>query len=1108
MTFRVITGESPRLLLEQLDLAMAGDPLPPLVDEIVIVQSLGMERWLRQQLARRRGIAASLLMPFPAAFCRELAKTLQAAPPDPAFDEQAMLWRIHALLLEDTVRNSPLLAPLHRLLASADPTARFQLARQITARFDEYRLYRPDLLMAWDAAPHPPATAHETWQWYLWRRLAAASGPDAPPPRHFARWFRETVTRLESGSVDRGQLPTRVALFGISTMAPLFVRLLQALATHIPVTCYVFTPSARGWLEPEGRHPLEEAFGVTTRELLDELTDTPATSDAAGVQPARLLVEHRAIAPTTADVSRLTLLRRLQQAVRSGSAPTRLSPTLHETDRVVARSDRSLLVHDCHSPRRELEVLRDQLLDALATDPSLRPHDVLVMVPDVERYAPLVATALAHAGSDGVVLPVRVADRSLARDVAPAQALLQLLALVGSRLRHSEVVDFLSLDVVRTAAALSTDELEMALQRLVAAQVRWGADATHRGDGYTGPAFAQGSWRWALDRLMAGYAMGPVAEPVLGGVPAAGDTAQGSGALGVLVEWTEKLLAAVRGLEAPRSLTDWGRDLAATYRSLVRGTDDTQSRAIDRIAAVCEQLVPQPGEALIPFEVVRTWVEGQLGESGLEGGFLAGGITLCAMKPMRAVPFRFIAMLGLDDRSFPRQDRRPVSDLITHDPRRGDRNPRADDRQLFLDTLLCAEERLHLSWVGRSERTNRPVAPSVVVAELLDHLDRQYAPEPPPSATAAPPSVIRHQLIVTHPLQPFSPRYFESPAQPGALFSYHPDWGTAVRTAVTRHAPPPFHPLGSASVTPDPSATGVTHDLIALDDLVSCWQNPAYFHCREVLGLRLPRTDEALDDEEPVGVERFVAADLQQAWLREALRAPLDAQRLTSVLQGSGRLPPAAVGAVWATALQEQLARLVAHIGPVRLDSPRVLQVTGPSWLLVGRLDHLTDTGPLVARTGGLWVRDRVAAWIAHLLWSAAAQVNGQVPASGGTRMVALDKGDVIEDGFAAEPDAITCLDVLIAGYRQACQRPLPYFPKAAESFRGAHGTNRKTDPAVAARRGFEGSDRTNGDIDDPHVQLLWRGHDPLKDQFDAFATLTNGLWLPMEAATARWTAS
>ena len=1091
MTFRVITGESPRLLLDQLDAVMADHPLPPLADDIVIVQSLGMERWLRQQLARRRGVAASLLMPFPAAFCRRLALDLQAAPPDPGFDEQALLWRIHALLQDPALTGHALLGPLHRTLASPDPVVRFQLARRITARFDEYRLYRPALLLGWEAAGEPPVDTQAAWQWLLWRRLVHDAASDGSPPRHFARWLTETITQLEDGQVDATRLPPRVALFGISTLAPVFVRLLRALARHIPVTCHVFTPSGSGWRGFAHRHPLEEAFGHTTRELLAELTEATGTTASSSVVD----VVHVG-APSIREIyPGGSLLAQLQQAIRTGASDAVPAPAERTVPLLeMTPENRSLLIHDCHSPRRELEVLRDQLLDAMAADPSLRPDDVLVMVPDVERYAALAPTALAHAGTEGIVLRVRVADRSLARDVAPAQALLQLLDLVGSRLLQSTVLDFLSLDVVRTAAELSPDALELATRLIAGARIRWGRDAAQRGEGYAGPAFPDGSWQWGVDRLMAGYAMGPAADPGRGGLPAAGDTGSSLSVLGLLVEWTERLLDTLHGLETPRSLAAWGHDLAAAYRAFVRGADDTQVRAVDRVAAVCEQLAARQGSAPVPFPVVRSWVQSMLGASGLEGGFLAGGVTLCAMKPMRAVPFRFIAVLGLDDRSFPRQERRAASDLIARTPQRGDRDPRADDRQLFLDTLLCAEDRLHLSWVGRSERTNRPVAPSVVLAELLDDL----------------PPRVREQVVVSHPLQPFSPRYFDAAGDP-RLCSHHPAWTRAVQAAVTRVEPSPFllkPPEESHTGLPRPE--GDTHP-VSLESLIACWQNPARFHCRDVLGLWLPRGEELPSDHEAIALDPFTAVDLMAPWLREALRGALDADRTMAALRAGGALPPAAFGAAIARTMMNELVSLVDQVGPVVFMDPRVVEVTGPGWVLAGRLDHLTPSGPLLVRTGRLWTHDRVAAWITHLVWSALTPGDASIADTvRGTRLMGIEKGAVINEGFAWEPDAMRHLDRLISGLHQAYHAPIPYFTRAAEAYHGACKPGARTAPRDAAKKGYEGAEgtgrsRTPGDRDDRHVRLLWRGRHPIDEEFPRFAVLADALWVPMEEAKARW---
>ncbi|MCC1692193.1 exodeoxyribonuclease V subunit gamma, partial [Salmonella enterica subsp. enterica serovar Indiana] len=50
--------------------------------------------------------------------------------------------------------------------------------------------------------------------------------------------------------------------------------------------------------------------------------------------------------------------------------------------------DTSIRFHIAHSAQREVEILHDQLLQRFSADPTLRPRDVIVMVPDVDSYAP------------------------------------------------------------------------------------------------------------------------------------------------------------------------------------------------------------------------------------------------------------------------------------------------------------------------------------------------------------------------------------------------------------------------------------------------------------------------------------------------------------------------------------------------------------------------------------------------------------------------------------------------------------------------------------------------------------------------------------------------
>jgi exodeoxyribonuclease V gamma subunit len=83
----------------------------------------------------------------------------------------------------------------------------------------------------------------------------------------------------------------------------------------------------------------------------------------------------------------------------------------------------------------------------------------------------------------------------------------------------------------------------------------------------------------------------------------------------------------------------------------------------------------------------------QLDDSGLSQRFFAGAVTFATLMPMRAIPFRHVCLLGLNDGDYPRT-RVPMDfDLMGRDYRPGDRSRREDDRYLFLEALLSARER-------------------------------------------------------------------------------------------------------------------------------------------------------------------------------------------------------------------------------------------------------------------------------------------------------------------------------------------------------------------------------------------------------------------------------
>lgn len=1084
----LVTGDAPAALLAHLDARLRDTPLSPFDDETIIVQSLGMERWVQQQLAKRRGCAASLALPFPAGFCRTLADTLQRdtaysghapIPLDTRFEEAALTWRLYAALGESELLQHAACEPLRAYLRDADDRKRFGLARSITARFDEYRLYRPDVMLAWEDNSLTTESAAEAWQAVLWCHLLRGERP-----MHFARWFTDTISRLEQATVAPAGLPPRVVVFGVSTLPPVFVRLLKAVARFVPVHVAVLSPGRDSWREHGARHPLAARFGAASRELLQNL--------AAPTPGVPIEIVHTHVSVLDAEAARAqpaSLLHQLQGALRAGTADA--------TTTRLQSGDRSLTVQDCHSPLRELEVLRDQLLDAFAADPTLRPHDVLVMVPDVETYAPLAEAIFANEHDGLARIPFRVADRALSREVTPARALREWLDLVTARGTASELLNLLFIPPVRRAAGISGTQLDRIAGWVRQAGIRWGENGSSRAAEFDVPEVNDHTWQQGLDRLLVGYAVGNVAAVLDGVRPVGGDTSGDTALLGSFVEWVEQVFAWRGRFKAARSAREWSETLLGLLSWLIQPDSDDERQAVDtlrRSMTALSDAARHVGDMPLPFEIVREWLRASLDDGEQASGFLTGGMTLCAMKPMRAVPHRVIAMLGLSDDAFPRRQRRTAFDLIAIEPRRGDREVRVDDRQLLLDTLLCAEDRLLLSYVGRSQVDNGELAPSIVVAELLDYLDATVQVTSEPLAnergSAASTRTARALLHVHHHLQPFSPAYFSASAgHDGSLFTFDGGMARGVLAAQHRseHPTPFLHPLPTVPTLERDARRAPEPWLRAsVEDLVDAWSHPARWYCRRVLQMDVRRGADRLDDVEPLTVDPLLRTRMQQQLLRRTLQGEqVTDEYLTFVLAG-GELPPAALGESWIQRLHNDVQPLLGRLHASLRRPPMTVDITGADWQLQGTLDLQVDGGQWCVRAAKLKARDHLLAWVLHLVRAAAAE--------GGTTWLYGTDGAVKLSPLSAA-QAVTRLDALVQGFRIMSRMPVPFFTQSAWAYREMLRKGAVDQDRLLRDFEFTGEYAIGADGSDDHVLALWRGVRPLETLWPEFSSWCDVFW-------------
>ena len=1038
----------------------------------VIVPSAALRRQLTLQLAREQGVCTNLRFSYLAQWLwqqanRVVAATATGARTQPASSADAdapwqaklLAWRVYGVLADaGWVAGHPRLA---RYLAQADAVTRLDLAQRVAGLLDQYITYRPDWLASWAAGrlaltAGSPGAVDEAWQAALWRRLhadlqatdaapTAAPGVD-PTAAHTlaAALARIDATDTTVQALRRAGLPPAAHVFCLPTIAPVYLALLQQLGRWMDLRLYALNPCEAYWFEVVDRrrlarlaaagraahhevgHRLLAAWGQQAQAQLAGLVD--ACGDA--------VIDDDHYTPHPAS----TLLGALHNSIlrledlAPGSVP--LQP-----------GDRSIEVHVCHSLTRELEVLHDTLLAMMAhPDEALRPApgEILVVTPDLDAAAPLIHGVFGTAPRERA-LPYTLTGQSVSQANAPARALLDLLALASSRCTASAVFGLLQQPVVARRFGLDDDGLDQVHRWLLQAGVHWGLDAAHRA-ALGLPAVARHSLADGLDRLMLGYALpGQSTAPFDHKLPAGAAEGTDALALGALWRFFEGLHRLQAEVAQPLPPARWPLLLASLVERFLQPDASEQDDAAELRAALgtlADQWQRSGLAEPLPLDVLRQALTQALDDPA-RGGVPTGRITFSSMSSLRSLPYRVVCAIGMNDGAFPSATRPAEFDLLAHQPRPGDRQRRTDERNLFLDLLLAARDRVHLSYTGRSVRDNAPLPPSVLVAELLDYL------LPAIAATAA---EARARLVVEHPLQAFDASLFD-PATDVRQRSHHREYALALAGA--RPAAPVMTPAQqtddeefaaeSDEDADDDSASNVlllpffARPLDApgpearqldLEQLQRFFRHPSRTLLQQRLGIRLRQADEALDDDEPFLPGWRARAELAQRLL-PALAAGADDTTLMALAEAGTELPTGTLGRL---ALQAELpllrghARALAALTAAPLLPTHVasltFEVSGQPWQLNIALADLRPDGLVRHRYAEARAADYIAAWIAHLALCACAPAG----VAGRTRWLGRDTAF----GFKPCDDAPEQLQILLGLMARGLREPLYFFPKTA----------------------------------------------------------------------------
>jgi exodeoxyribonuclease V gamma subunit len=1049
----------------------------PFAAEQIIVPTQGLAQWLQLELARRHGIAANLKLPFPRAFFFGLMEDLLTEKTRAGLIEpEGLTWRLMEKI--EPLLDQPAFREIKNYLAtSPDPRRKFQLAERIAKLFDEYSVYRPQWIDAWQRGQE----SH--WQAVLWR--AAMSDGLACQ----GKFLFELINALEHVACNKTNLPERLAIFCPTSLPPVYLEVFQSLARHIPVHLFWLSPSAEYWgditsaLEDESLQVFAGENNLNPRDLhLDRGHPLLASWGKTGREFLRLITDLQMVNAEMDDFHepvQKNLLGHIQRAILN------LENRRTDESSAVSRTDRSVQIQNCHSPLRELQVLRDHLLEWFSKDSTLSPQDILVMLPDVPAYAPFIKGVFDAAEPGSPAIPYTLADQGARQESPLVNAFAGLLQLSLSRLTATAVMDFFETPAVRRRFAVAENELPQIREWIQSAGIRWGRDASHRAK-LDLPEFAEHTWEHGNARLLLGYAMADNDAAMFDGLlPCAGIEGNATELLGRWLDFQKYFFATLDELAALRTLTDWATTLSDILDKLFLPEPDEEFSAnairqiLDRLRQ--QQIISGFAEK-IPFQVVLERVLPKLAEEPAGKAILRGRVTFSGLNPMRNVPFRVVCVLGLDDKSFPRRPAPLSFDLMAAQPQTGDASRRDDDRYLFLEMLLAARDRFYISYVGQSVSDNSPRPPSVVVSELLDYLGSRFRlagtirdPKAQPQETP----LVSELLVTRHRLHGFNPAYFQSDKNDNSrLFSFSAadaEISRRIASRTQRDSANPFllKPLGP------PDAALKT---VSLKDLQRFFQNPAKCFVERRLAFRLPEDQEFLSDEEPFSVDGLVAFNFKQ----EIIEAFLDQQPMEKLLaawQGSGQLPPGATGVVEANGL---FAKMQPLIESLRLRVGTAEKICQPvkirigDFQLEGEVTLFRGIGLVHCRAAKLKPTAQLKLWIEHLTL----QLTG-LPEAKSSWLIAEDGVWKLGEVPAAEKFLQQLLELYFAGLT----KPLPFFPASSFAFANPKGKKSPAEQALQAWAGNDDDDFGKGDSRDPYFNLCFRNvANPLDKEFEQLA--------------------
>ncbi len=957
----------------------------PFLSDIVITQSSSMESYLNRKLADKNQIAVNINYISPRIFITDIFKICNIDIKENRFARETLIWKIYKMLPEmenkyEVIRN----------YVESDKNnksfKRYQLANEITNVFDTYIAYRGEWLEKWQENEILNLGEHEEWQSDLWRKLSVDCG---------SRFLRATQLIAPNIKQCKDSLPKEISIFGISNLPKDYIEFFTFLSNYIEIKFYYLTPCLEYWSDATKKsahlenidNKLLVSWGVLGRDFFKLLLDNDF--DIGGDEAIE-------------ETEPTTFLSSMQYDILH-NLPDEYSQMKNK------QFDNSIIINNCYSRMREVEVLYDQVLDLLNCETSnISASDIVVMAPNMEEYTPYIKAIFDNKDWKSAI-PFTIADRSINETSKIAESFINILNIASTKITAQDMYDIISSEAIAHKFGLSIDDLSEIHKLILDSNIIWGENCEHR-KSVLGQEFNDiNSWEFGFNRLIAGYAFDTESIVDNGVLPLPLKNNQPI-ILGKFKTICDLIFKYSKQLRKEHSPDEWYSILLNIINEFFV-IENTKNEELDpvynAITVLNYNLQNAEFEEKLSLQVIKQALSNDFSMEQNQKEFFKGGLTFCRLLPMRNIPFKIICIMGLNEGEFPRLDKQCGFDLSHKNPISGDRSMRKDDRYIFLETVMACREKLYLSFVGQSNASNEEIPPSILISEMIDYITNIT-------------EIKEENLITKHPLQPFNKKYFTGNDK---YFSYSKTNCEAAKALSAE--------LANNQNFCDNELPLRDKDLeFSFDDFINFFLSPAKFFLNYRLKINLYNQNiDALKNCEPFDLNKLDEYLLKDKYLESKL-----SEKNIDILEtekASGAIPYGIWGdeildsAETATNVIYERVKLLGDKKEISSVKTISKTIDGINIKFSGQFNNFYNNSQAFFRPGKIKDKDKLKAWIWHNL---ALETDTICE----TFILGYDKNKLQEINFKSTESRI---DELIKIFIRGLRKPLPLFLNSSAEY-------------------------------------------------------------------------